>query len=953
MLGAARLLERDGELAAIESLASTASAQGSVAVIEGPAGIGKTALLSQAEKLVAELGMRALRARGVEIERDFSFGVARQLLEPALAAASPERRSALLADAGSFASRLLDADIDAPAAMVTDASFVALRALHRLIASLSREQPLLLAIDDLHWADAASMRWLGHLASRIHELPVLVLATARSEEMGSHPELASLTAAARVTRPPPLTPSAVAVLLTSELESDRVEDEFVLACHRATGGNPLYLGELISELRAEGVPADREGARRVEAIGPAGIARVVLARLARLSPDAVSVAGAVAVLHADAEPVTAAELAGMPEARVRAAADVLAAAGILENRLPLTFVHPILRAAVYSDLGPARRAELHASAARSLAARAASSEAIAAHVLACDARGDPGAVAALRRAASDAVARGAPENAVTYLQRALREPPGSPPERAEVLAELGAAEACGGARADTEAAVTHLYEALAAGLEPAHRVRIARVLGGVLLATDRGEEAARVLASTIDELGDAPDELLVPLVADMGVVGMSSPKAHHTGLPYFARFAGAATATTDGRAKRLATGMAAGAAVMFGGDAGSVGSLGMAALEDGRLLTEETSDSLAFYLAPIALLWAEHAVEAKDALAAAASEADARGSSRGLSMAISLRAAADLRMGALAEAQRDATWALSLTREIGLRLGEPVAATTLMEVLIDKGELGEAEVLARDESLRSTDSVWAAWVTYEIARLALERGRVDEAAERAQRVGELLEGWHIPTWASLPWRALLAVALTRRGGDGEAAEARKLVAAQLADARRFGAPRLIGHTLLECARVEAALGGDLRDAVVPLLQEAVAVLEPSTARLEHARALVELGTVERRLGSTPAARRLLREGLAGARACGAQALAARAHQELEATGLRPRKILAGGVEALTASERRVAEMAASGMSNREIAQALVLTARTVETHLAHAYQKLDISSRRELAGRLQ
>jgi DNA-binding CsgD family transcriptional regulator len=133
-----------------------------------------------------------------------------------------------------------------------------------------------------------------------------------------------------------------------------------------------------------------------------------------------------------------------------------------------------------------------------------------------------------------------------------------------------------------------------------------------------------------------------------------------------------------------------------------------------------------------------------------------------------------------------------------------------------------------------------------------------------------------------------------------------------------------------------------------LLRESVEVLGASDAKLEHARSLLELGAADRRAGRRVDARPWLSEALAEARRCEAFGVAARAHEELLATGARPRKILRGGVDALTASERRIAEMARSGMSNREIAQALFVTVRTVEVHLSHAYQKLDIGSRGEL-----
>lgn len=397
--------------------------------------------------------------------------------------------------------------------------------------------------------------------------------------------------------------------------------------------------------------------------------------------------------------------------------------------------------------------------------------------------------------------------------------------------------------------------------------------------------------------------------------------------------------------------MAAGAAVMWGGEAAGAAGLALSALEGGRLLEDESADSLAFYLAPLVLLWAEHAEEARRAFAAAAADAEARGSSRGLATAISLRGAAWLRLGNLAQAHADANTALALCREIGLALGEPIGGHVLIEVLLGQGELDAARALAEEIELLAQESVWGAWMSYARARLALEQADYGQAARHATRCEAILGELGVERWPALGWRGVLAAALARRDGADSADTARELAASDLELARRYGARRLTGAALLASAEVERALGAEAEQ-LIPALEEAVAVLESSTARLEHARALVELGAAQRRAGSVSAARQALRAGLAGARKCGAAALAAQAHDELTATGLRPRKILAGGADALTPQERRIAEMAAAGMSNREIATALFLTSRTVETHLAHAYQKLDVSSRRELAGRL-
>jgi DNA-binding CsgD family transcriptional regulator len=177
---------------------------------------------------------------------------------------------------------------------------------------------------------------------------------------------------------------------------------------------------------------------------------------------------------------------------------------------------------------------------------------------------------------------------------------------------------------------------------------------------------------------------------------------------------------------------------------------------------------------------------------------------------------------------------------------------------------------------------------------------------------------------------------------GESAEARRLAADAVVRARAWGTGSLLGRCLRARGLVEAGPEG------IERLREAVSVLGDSPARLEHARALVDLGAALRRTGERREAREALRQGLDLAYGCGATALVERAQTELRAAGARPRRVRLTGVDALTPSERRVADMAAQGLTNREIAQALFVTLRTIETHLGHAYQKLDIQSREQL-----
>jgi ATP/maltotriose-dependent transcriptional regulator MalT len=269
----------------------------------------------------------------------------------------------------------------------------------------------------------------------------------------------------------------------------------------------------------------------------------------------------------------------------------------------------------------------------------------------------------------------------------------------------------------------------------------------------------------------------------------------------------------------------------------------------------------------------------------------------------------------------------------------------LIEVLIERGELqaAEQELGASGLTGELPDTYWSAQLHYSRGCLRLAQGRTREGADELLELARQLERWGLqgnfatPT-ASQPARALAAL----REPDA----ARELAEAELAKARRWGTPGAIGTALATCGVVQ---GGD-RGA--ELLREAVGLLERSPARLEQARALTDQGATLRRTGQRSDAREPLRAGFALARRCGALPLAKRAHSELEATGDKLPRFVAIGVESLTPSERRIAEMAASGRTNRNIAQELFLTLKTVETHLSHTYRKLDITSRAQLPAAL-
>ena len=460
---AASLLEREEELTAIaRALGGAQRGEGGVLLVEGVAGIGKTSLLTAARRQAAADGLSVLAGTGGELERDFPYGVVRQLFEPAVRGLAADDRERVFAGAAGPAASIVAGDA-APAAADP---LVIEHALYWLTVNLAARAPLLIAVDDLHWGDAASLRVLLFLARRLDGVGAVLLLAARSGD-ASPPLLARLETQplTHALRPGALTEAAVGTLIDRTLGAS--EPPFVSACHGATGGTPYLVGELVEALAADHVAPVAASARLVRGFGPATIAHATLLRLSRLPPGAVPLANAVAVLGADARGWWAARVAGLDEAEALAATDALVAAHVLRPGRPLAFVHPIVRAAVYEQQPPGARSAAHARAAQLLTEAGAELDAIAAHLLATEPQGNPDVVERLQGAARQALARGAPEAAVTYLRRAAEE---SLEPSIEVLEELALAEQV----VRDPAAVAHLED----GPELRDRSRHARAAVG-------------------------------------------------------------------------------------------------------------------------------------------------------------------------------------------------------------------------------------------------------------------------------------------------------------------------------------------------------------------------------------------------------------------------------------------------------------------------------------------
>jgi DNA-binding CsgD family transcriptional regulator len=344
--------------------------------------------------------------------------------------------------------------------------------------------------------------------------------------------------------------------------------------------------------------------------------------------------------------------------------------------------------------------------------------------------------------------------------------------------------------------------------------------------------------------------------------------------------------------------------------------------------------------------------EAKMLWDAGAAESRRRGSLAGLAFCLVMRAPVEVRRGSPLAAEADVNELLELGRNMDLLATEPLRVpfpwllAPLIDALLEQGK-HDAAARAFDESPLGDEFpelLQFNYLLHSLGRLRLAQGRGAEAMGYLRECGRRLEAWGVKNPGLVSWRSDLALALLSLGLDEEALACAE---EEVSLARLFEVPRELGMSL----RVSGLVRGG--DEGLELLQEAVAILDSSTAGLERARALTDLGAALRRRGNRADAREPLRQGLDLAQRSGAAGLAERAHTELLATGSRPRRLALAGLEALTASERRVAEMAAKSLTNRQIAETLFVTEKTVEGHLHQAYRKLDIESRTQLPQALE
>jgi DNA-binding CsgD family transcriptional regulator len=932
----AGLLERESEMEKIRAaLGGATGGKGGAMAIMAAAGLGKTRLLRGAREAGAETGCDVVFARATELERDFPFALVRQLFEARLADLPIQEREGVL-DGATAARGALGYD---PAPGDTDDPFAVLHGLYWVTAALSERSPLLLAIDDVHWADPASVDYVNFLLPRLEELPVLLVVTLRPDDPTAPPNLGRVLTDPTVKHlsPGPLGREAAGELLAQEL-GQGPDLPFAEACHEMSGGNPFLLSELARHLRVQGVEPTARQVALVREQTPEQVSRTVLGRIAGLSAEAGRVARALAVLGDGSDLSLLAAMDGSDPEVTQRAADELRASYILDESSPPRFIHPLVRNAVYTDIPVGERSRAHARAAELLRSREADLERVATQLLATEARGDAATAETLLEAGERALAAGAPGSSIAYLTRALREP--APAEvRIAVLDPLLTASL----RAADQVAFAEIEAEILAewARNPTVRSRWATELTMLMSLAGRFEEAATLLQEAV-EVATAEDDLerVYQLQAQLSTLAAIVPT-----VPEVTLVDHGGRVDPDSRTGRLVAAMEARAAINGGTAAEAVEAAKRALANEGSIFAEEPEITAAPF-AVMVLTAADEVDAAQHGADRALAIATERGATPELAGARFLNGFVAWGRGDLVTAEADMRHSVDLAFMAGIL---PLVLTwtgPLMEVLIERDELDAAEAQLQAVGLAEgyLPPLSLGGIVLMIrGHLRFEQGDLARAIEDFEplmdesvtsRMGYGPAGSAVPFWA----RALMAL--------GRKDEARRLADELMPQAYHLGNLSAIAHVMRAVAVSRGGAEG------VEMLEEAVELVSQTPRRLEQAHALADLGEALRRSGRRADARVPLREAFDLARRCGAARIARRANAELEATGQKVRRYAPIGVESLTPSERRVADMAASGMINRQIAQSLFVTVKTVEAHLSATYDKLDIGSRRELPAAL-
>lgn len=930
-------IERSAELRRIAAAVDrTRRGDGVALLISGEPGIGKSTLLGH---VASSDGFTVLHARCSDLESGFGLGVVLQLLGPTLRTADGTTLDRWFRGPAAVVRPILlgDDPIDTTASSPT--RFAMFHSLYWLVANMAEDGPVAIVVDDLQWSDDESAAFLDLLAGRLDGLRVLVAGATRTGHAASHHRWSRATDHLELILSP-LSQSGVRALLHDRWGAEP-SDSFVHACLHATNGVPFHLHALATALIHGGASPDDEAAERVAAVAPSSVLVRVLAHHDDI--HRVQACRALAILDDDPTLAEAAAVAELEPVAFESARSRLQREGLLApDRLAL--VHPIVMTAVLSELTAAEREHLHRLAAETLAltterqpdspptGRATRVERIAAHLLAAPPIPQEWARQVLLHAAARATSRQAHTEAATYLRRAREL---TPPDPVELEFQLGMALL----RAGSPAAVTSLRDAVDRGVERTWWPQAVGALAQVLAYTGRPDAAAATLHDALPHVED-PAVRLELEVDEYFYLIITDQTASATGLGHrILADLDAANSPTRG----VMRGAIALHAVHRNEPAthtAALAKLGWVQSAGSCAPTHRRTDTV------MALALSGDLVAAGAAADELLHDAERRGDQAGIAISMHLRGRVLISRGLMTEAEAEIRDCLHHASE-SVALGVPIVWDQLTEVLLARHGAPAASEIT---SLRPdwTDQVAAGPADHlrlGSGRLSLALGDPGSALHWFRACGQHLAQREGAGIAQFPWRVLAvdaAVALA------ELDEARLLAEESLTLADDFGAPQPLTDALLAVAAVARA---EQRDDL-PVLERAWSVVEPTDHLLTRARAALALG---RRLvaDDSTRARDLFEVALDAADRCGAGPLRGDVVTALHTVGARPRRARRDGPAALTASELRVARLAAAGLMNRQIAEELFVTVKTVEVHLTKAYRKLGVSSRDRLAAALE
>jgi DNA-binding CsgD family transcriptional regulator len=915
-MGVAELRERAAELEQISALlAAAGSGRGQLCVMEGPSGVGKSRLLDETASLAAVLRMGVLRARCSELTREHSFGVARNLFESIVIRAESGMRATLMRGPAALAE---------PVFGHGEASdvFGVIHGLYWLTVNLAEQRPIVILVDDLPWADDFSLRFLAYLAERLDDVPAALVVAVRSGDPGADSQLISHVwdaATSPTIRPAELTEIAVGALLADALPNREVTADLTHKVVRETGGNPFLVLAVADAIRA---------GEDAEVTTPELVRHRIARRLACLPASTSALAKAGSVLGDEADLRDAVGLAGLEPDDGAVAAEELVVGQFLSSTDPITFTHRIVRMAIYSLLEPGERLTLHAGAAKVLAGHARA-EVVAEHLLLSGPTHEAWALAVLHDAGRAAASKGAPTAALRYLRHVLdvadsaELPPGA-------LVDLGLAEAAAG----EPISLSRFEHALDLISEPDERADALYSFGQTLYRFGRYAEAGVAFRRGAELFEGCDEQVRLRFEG----AGWSADSHLKTMQDFPAR-----TVKGDGPGTRAILAGRALHEALTTPPASRAAGLAIRALGDGALLAEQTSEGPSVNLATLALLHSGRVSEAHDAVEATVRDARERGAQLAHASSSLVRGLVLYTRGRITDAAADLQAAFDVLQRRG-HAHQQTALAVLVHCMIERGELDEAARFFEREELLAPTPAMNAFVWLARGRLQLRRGYIDEARSNLEAAENELRDFDTVNPAWLPWRSLAGL-IAHKSGD--TARAHALIEEEVRLALMFELPIPLGLALQRRALTETG------SQAVDSFREAINVLEQTEAKLHLARAHAGLGRGLRRAGQRVDARHHLGIGLDLAHRCGASAVESELREELMAAGGRPRRDSVTGIESLTPTELRVAQLAADGLSNRAIAEQTFVSRNTVAWHLGNIYRKVQVESREQLARRVK